>query len=250
MPKLIGTICATLLFAALAMPGAGFAQGSRIYTLSIVDVKSDMIDEYEDLQKQLNVAMREAGVTERYASAVVRGGKTTEYVFLSAVGTFASLDDPPDLVQAMGGAAAWARWVAQVRKCTQDRTLETLRDQGDLSIPLTDGRQPTLVMLRIEKVLPGRRVARMNWLRDQWVPALKRAGADGVFRYENAHVGRILYEVSLHDDWASFEGGHIIRRQLGDEAWAGLFRDMPGGPTADMPDVRIMRVRNDLSILP
>ena len=56
--------------------------------------------------------------------------------------------------------------------------------------------------------LPGRRGDYLDWLRDEYVPALRSAGVNGVFHFGNAHGGRRCYQLRLVDDWAAFDGDY------------------------------------------
>ena len=84
-----------------------------------------MVLEFEELQKEFNVAAREAGVTDRNISQVVRG-PATEYYIVTPANAFADYDEPNAVARAMG-ESAWTEWVARVTKTVQHRRIDTIR---------------------------------------------------------------------------------------------------------------------------
>ena len=239
---------AVALFCVFATPVGLFAQQAALSTLTIVEVKHDMVLEFEELQKEFNAAARGAGVTGRTISQVVRGA-ASEYYILAPVNSFADYDEPNVVAQAMG-EAGWAQWVARVTKTVQNRRIDTIRARPDLSIPLADGRTPTLLVLRTVEHLPGRFRDYDTWLSEKWVPAMKDAGMNGVLFARNAFGGssRLWYEASFIDDWAVLDGVHPALSDR-DEART---REVLGraGSMTHAPTVKILRLRPDLSIQP
>ena len=112
-----GAVAIALFCVFFATPVALFAQPGVLSTLTIVEVKPDMVPEFEELQKEFNAAARRAGVTDRTISQVVRG-PATEYYILAPVNAFADYDEPNVVAEAMG-ETGWAQWVARVTKTVQ-----------------------------------------------------------------------------------------------------------------------------------
>ena len=181
------SVCTVALFCALAMPVTIFAQPSALSTLVTVDVKADMVGEFEALQREYNAAAREAGVTQRAISQVVRG-PANEYLILTPIAAFADNDGPNVVAQAMGDTG-WSQWVARVTKTVKNRRIDTVRARPDLSIPLAEDRTPSLLVLRMVEHLPGRFPDYNAWLAETWVPALKAAGMNGVLFAQNNFGG-------------------------------------------------------------
>ena len=233
---------------AVATPVASLAQqDGQLWTVSTVQVHQDMIGEFEELQKELSAAYKKAGVTTRLVSQVVRG-PSAEYRFSSRVEKWADYDDAGIMAKALGEAGA-ARWVARVRKCVKNRRVDTIRTRPDLSIPLKEGRTPRLAVLTTRRHLPGQFGEYNDWLVNKWVPAMKQAGANGVFYSRNAFGGngREWTSISLIDDWASFDEGHPVRRSLGDEKYFELLGG--AGSLTSAPVRKILRLRPDLGII-
>ncbi len=248
MTNRLRSACAIALLCALAMPVTIFAQPPGILTLITVDVKADMVGEFEALQKEYNAAAREAGVTDRTISQVVRG-PANEYLIVEPVSGFAAYDGPNAVAQAMGDAG-WSQWVARVTKTVKNRRIDTIRARPDLSIPLAEGRTPALLVLRMVEHLPGRFPDYNAWLAETWVPALKAAGMNGVLFARNTFggSGRLWYQAGFVDNWATFDTPHPVRSNVGEEAWGQMMGT--SGSMTRAPVVKVLRLRPDLSIQP
>lgn len=240
--------CAIALFCVFVTPVALFAQPSALSTLTIVEVKADMVLEFEELQKEFNAAAREAGVTQRNISQVVRG-PATEYYIVTPANAFADYDEPNAVARAMG-EPAWTQWVARVTKTVQNRRIDTIRGRPDLSIPLAEGRTPRLLVIRTVEHLPGRFPDYNTWLTENWVPALKDAGMNGVLFARNAFGGsnRLWYEATFIENWAVLDGVHPALQDQDDARTRGLLGR--GGSMTLAPTVKVLRLRPDLSIAP
>ncbi len=248
MRKRIRNACAVALFCALAIPVSVVAQPSALSTLITVDVKADMVGEFEALQREYNAAAREAGVTQRSISQVVRG-PASQYLILTPIAAFADDDGPNVVAQAMGDTG-WSQWVARITKTVSSRRIDTVETRLDLSVPLADGRTPALLVLRMVENLPGRRPDFTAWLRDTWVPAVKAAGMDGVVIAQNVFggSGRLWYQGTFVDNWATFDTPHPVRSDVGGEAWGQMMGT--SGSMTRAPVVKVLRIRPDLSIQP
>jgi hypothetical protein len=247
-----GKIIVTLVSAfALTLAAASFAQTSpegRLWTVISVQVHQDMVQEFEELQKELNAAYKAAGVTERRIYQVVRG-PSAQYQIGEPVTSFADYDDAGVMAKALGEAGA-ARWVARVTKCVKDRRVDTYRNRPDLSVPVKPGRSPKLVVMSTRRNAPGHYADYNEWLLSKWMPAVKQAGMDGHYTYRNAFGGHAREWVTLDfvDSWAAFDEPHPVHKQLGDDGWQEL-REGTGQMT-DGAERMILLVRPDLSIVP
>lgn len=232
-----------------AVPVTTFAQAEpQILTVVTVEVYQDMTQEFEELQKELNAALKKAGVTERRISQTVRG-LSAEYTIVTPVSKWADYDMAGMTAKALGEAGA-ARWIARVTKCVKNRRVNTVESRPDLSVPLKDGRMPTLAVVTSRRNRPGRYPDYNDWLTNKWIPAVKAAGMNGYFTYRNAFGGhsREWVTVSFVDNWAAFDSEHPVRDHLGDEGWIKLRAGV--GDMTSSSVRRIIRLRPDLSILP
>ena len=247
MTTQVRRVCVITGFCLFAIPIALFAQ-SGLSTLATVEVKADMVLEFEALQKEYNAAAREAGVTARHISQVVRG-RATEYYILTPVEAFADYDEP-NVVAPVMGEPDWTQWVARISATLQDRRMDTIRARDDLSIPLADGRTPMFIVLRTVEHLPGQFPGYDTWLSENWVPALKNAGMNGVLFARNAFGGsnRLWYEATFIDNWAALDSVHPVFRDQDDARARGVVGR--GGSMTHAPSLTILRLRPDLSIQP
>ncbi len=232
-----------------AVPVTTLAQTEpQIFTVVTIEIKQDMTQEFEELQKELSAALKKAGVAERRISQTVRG-LSAEYTIVTPVDKWADYDESGMTAKALGEAGA-ARWIARVTKCVKNRRVNTVRSRPDLSIPLKEGRTPKLAVVTTLRNRPGRYPDYNDWLTNKWIPARKAANMDGYYVYRNAFGGhsREWVTVRFEDNWAASDSGHPVREHLGDEGWRKL-RAGRGEMTSSSLR-RIVRLRPDLSILP
>ena len=232
-----------------AVPATTFAQAEpRLLTVITVEVNQDMTQEFEELQKELNAALKKAGVTERRISQTVRG-PSAEYTIVTPVSKWADYDMTDVNAKALGEAGA-ARWIARVTKCVKNRRVDTVESRPDLEIPLKEGRTPKLAIVTTLRNRPGRYPDYNDWLINKWIPARKAANMNGYYVYRNAFGGhsREWITVSFVNSWAAFDGEHPVREHLGDEGWRKLRAGV--GDMRSSSVRRIVRLRPDLSILP
>jgi len=240
-------ICMVTLFLPLAAPVVALAQALPPFvTVATFQVKPDMRLEFEALQEEANAARQEAGITARFAYRVARGGSVNEYVFLTPTEALANYDQPLPVRRGMSESGA-AQWFARLNKCIDDLRLNTLRVRADLSIPLAEGRTATLWRLRTVEVRPGRGQDYQGWITDNWVPAMKNAGMNGVVHFQDAFgVGqRTWTRLTAYDSWAELDG-HPVARHLGPEAFSEMLGNQ--GEMTHGPEVRILELLPNLSI--
>ncbi len=251
MKKPIRLSIVLALLCVVAAPIASFAQSdsARLWTVITVDVHSNMIPEFEGLQKELNVAYKKAGMKERRISRVVRGN-SSQYLIATPHDSYAELDEGNAFMTKAMGEAGAAQWIARVTKCTKSRSVETVRELPDISIPIDPSRKPKLMLIITTENLPGMAPAYSTWLTEKWHPAMKAAGANGVFFYHSAWGGsqREWVQIVPLDSWAALDTRNPVHRHLGEEAYRELRKGV--GAMTHSPTRRIAMTRPDLSILP
>ena len=217
-----------------------------LLNVSVVQVKYDMIQEFEALQKEMSGALKEAGSPFRHVWQVARGA-TNEYHIVTPAENFAEFDQPSLSAKAMG-EEGFAAWVAKVTKCIQARSVLTLRSVPGLSIPPKDGAATNLAVLTTRDALPGRGRDYATWMREKLLPAAKKAGVTGFSVYRPVFGGsdRGWTTVTLADNWAALDQDHPIVRSLSQAELAELF-----GPVGEMTasgERIVIRYRPELSI--
>lgn len=233
---------ALLVALSFTLPGTTAAQDPLmppLVTMATAQVKPDMTLEFEGLIQELRDANQEAGTPFFVAYEVLRGA-ASQYVTFVPISSFADLDAPSPAFQVMGEVGR-TEWLARINKTTVSVQFDNLRTLGDLAIPLAEGRQPGLAVLSMRRNLPGMRGEYVTWIRDQQVPALREAGVNGVFQFQNAHSGRNWYQLRLVDNWASFDEPNPLQ---------GTAVNPAGGRLSTASETKVMRILPELSILP
>ena len=176
-------------------------------------------------------------------------GPSAEYTIVTPVDKWADYDETGMMAKALGEAGA-ARWTARVTKCVKNRRVDTVESRPDLTIPLKEGRMPTLAVVTSRRHRPGRYQDYNDWLTNKWTPARKAANMNGYYVYRNVFGGhrREWITVSFVDSWAAFDSEFPVREHLGEEGWSKLMAGR--GEMTSSPVRRIVRLRPDLSILP
>ena len=220
---------------------------SAQYTQSIeVRVKSDMIREFEELQKQFNAAVEKKGELTRRSIWQQVFGNTSTYHILTRFSKYADLDGEAIGVNAMG-EAEFARWVARVTKCVQNRRIQTRRRYPELSIAAPEGWKPNLARVRIVEVVPGKVAAYGELIKNEIIPAYKNAGVAPFF-VSRGHLGgspRTWMTVTFQDKFADLDTPGVLRRALGAEKWSEFVGKI--GPLTARVKLRVSRYRDDLS---
>lgn len=246
-------VCSTAAVFGAAVLACGFAP-SRLYSqdaepgwinVRVIQVKPDQQGEWEELQKEMSAAMKKAG-SERHIWQVVRGEIDT-YHIVTMVDEMGNNDEPsPNPL----GDVRFAAWASRVAQCVGDRRVLVLRRYPDLSIPAKEGTTPGLMLLGVRRTTLGSRGDFADLLRDQYVPALKKAKVEGYY------VSRVFagdspdtwITASYIDKWAEFDTSHPITEALGQEKGSELF-----SKTSALLSHReniLLQYREDLSALP
>ena len=179
---LVAVLVAATPIVSLAQPDG------QLWTVATVEVHHDMVQEFEELQKELSVAYKKAGMTTRFISQVVRG-PSAEYRISSPVEKWADYDDTNFMAKALGEAGA-ARWVARVTKCVKNRSGRYHRDTPGSFDSTQRGENAQIGRLDDAPQSSWPLPPEYNdWLVNKWVPAMKAAGMDGVFYSRNAFGG-------------------------------------------------------------
>jgi hypothetical protein len=242
------TTCAVALTCALAMPAPTPAQSEPFVQMATTVVKNDMVPEYEELIKEGRDALEEIELPFYLVYRVAQGA-ANQYISFQPVSSFAEFDSPRGMLPAMGQAGFQA-WISRLNKTHLGRRVDILRARHDLSIPLAEGRRPTLALLRTVVALPGRNGDYAQWITDNWVPAMRDAGMNGVFHFQAAPgVGQgMWHRMELRDTWADFDGGHPVARHVGQQAFGEILAN--NAQMTHAPDIKILSLRPELSILP
>ncbi len=209
----------------------------------VIEVRPDKAAEWEQLQQQRNEAIKKAGLTGREIWKVVRGDVDTYYIVTRVSKLGGNDEPPPDPL----GVAGFQQWISRVNQCVGDRQVLTLRRMPALSIPAKEGRKPNLAILRLRTNGPGQRQPYTAYLRDDYIPALKKAKVDGVYvsRIFAGDSVRTWAVVTLVDNWAAFDEPNPLTKALG-QAEAGKLIQK-GARMIEQNETILLQYRADLS---
>ena len=240
------SVCLVTLLAVTAVMGLAVESDPPSLNLTVVRVKPDMGDEFEALQRELNMARKKAGAPVRSLSQVVRGD-TSEYHIIEPMAKWADLEGPGWGVKAMG-EAGFSRWVARVTKCIRSRSVTTYRMVSKWSIPLKEGRSPRLAVVTTRHVTPGRESDYAEWLEETLFPTMREAGVDGIASYRPVlGNSREWVTVTMIDNWSTFDGPNPMIQAVGGEK----FLELVAGPGVRKMhygrETVVVRLRPDMS---
>ena len=226
-------------------PSLGLAQDDEPGWLNVrvIEVKPDKAAEWEQLQKQRSEAIKKAGRPGRDIWEVVRGDIDV-YHIVTRVQNLGENDEPqPDPL----GEAGFQQWRSRTQQCVGDRQVLTLRRMPELSIPAKEGRKRNLGILSLRTNGPGQRQSYIAYLRDDYIPALKKAKVNGVYvsRVFAGDSVRTWAFFTLVDNWAAFDKPNPLTQALGEAETRKLIGK--GMRMIERSERILLRYRADLS---
>jgi len=244
--KLGGIIAAATvaLLGTVAISQTASAQeGGGLIQVAEVKVKTSHLQEFMALQRELAEAGRKAGRTGRNVWQVMHGATNTFHI-VEPRANFAAFDEGPNF--ALSGDA-WTDWVSRIVPTIDTRTVWTLREYPDLTIPTADDYEESLIRLRIRNVKPGMNGAYEAWVRDDLLPELKEGGAMGVawYRGVTGMSGDTWFSITRHPNYADMDPPGPLEH-MGEEAIARLLGKSAAMLTGDNQDL-VVSYQADMS---
>jgi hypothetical protein len=244
-----GKIAVAASFAAvLAMPTVMAQEaeeedtGPNYILVRTVNTTNSGTDEWVTLQEQFSARAVENGTGHRDVWEVVRGRLGTFHIVSLHVDR-AGFDE-----QGGGGGAdeAQADWRAAIQKTVASRAQTESRLHKNLSIPLDEDAEPSLLTLRRFTLKPGQIGAFHDWVEEELKPALEAGGAKGVYFSHVTQGGDVATCVvaSHFANWAELDGpGSLSHMSEGERD--GLFADFDD--MVETHTVNILSYRTELS---
>jgi hypothetical protein len=215
-----------VLFAAVAaLGGSLMAQGApqappaRVLVTTTY-VKPDMVGAFQDLQRtEAMPANKKGGTPWRW---VFTNGPLSGdgFVFLTVIpiANFAAFDQGPALQRALGPDGA-AKFNAKIRPMivSQHQMLQTL--QPNLSLQSFSSTLPALAIVTTIDLIPGKNPEFVAMQRDDYLPALKKAGVTDYLVFNTNYGGPGLQRsiVQYLPNYAALDQPNPIQRALGPE---------------------------------
>ncbi len=224
--KVVSLVAATLAVAT-AWSTSGVAQGGaqpppiriRIQT---AHVKPDMVDTYQDLIKNDVIpALKKVGTPSwrwTFTSGIVGQGFT--YAAVTPVTNYAQFDQQGQLPQAIGPAAA-ATLGAKFRQTvvSTESYIDTMRQ--DLSILSNSGTPPSLVVIQVLQIRPGKNNEFTDVIKNDWLPLYKKVGWKDVWYYNRTFGGppavsqiRLIGKYAELDEPGLFQKAGLTQDQI------------------------------------
>ena len=195
---------------ALAFASTVFAQPEppRWVRLAIIDVKSDMVDEFLAVQKEMSAAAKERGVPFRALWATEQIGPTWRYIVASPMESLEELGATSQTDQTL---------IDRVVRCIDSRRSMIVTPMNDLSKPLPMGTTPNIAVVFMNRVSPGREADYTSWLKNDYFPHFDKVGVN----YLSGNVGlgspASYVHFILFPNFAEFAKGSPLNRSAGQE---------------------------------
>jgi hypothetical protein len=201
---------------------------SPLLVLSVIDVKPEMLAEFGELQAQAMTAQRKGGQPWRETWNVLQFGNPHRVGVLRPLSSFAELDGQSYTIKGVG--AEQARVINErSRRMIVAQQIYALRARPDLGFG-NRPTQPNLAVLTTITVSPGRNGEFELLLKNEVVPAYKKAGHTflGVSQIALGGDPNQYLASTLYPDFAALQQGSPILRALGPEGFAKFNAKLAG----------------------
>jgi hypothetical protein len=208
-------------------------------------VKPEMRQEFEGYLKQLIAAYKKAG-TPWFLTLETFAGDTTEYTTVVPVMKFADLDGA-SIVAKVLGEAGWERLSRKIARCYTAQSCQYGTPHTDLEINNPDVPLGIYWVETHTLVAPGKMGDYLNWLKNDYRPALEKAGV-ARFQVSQPIFGAVAGEIvtmRMLKSLTEIDGGAVLSRALSDEQAHAIAAKSVA--LVSSSNTRIVRMRTDLS---
>ncbi len=208
-------------------------------------VKPEMRREFEASLKQLMAAYKKSGVPW-FLTLQNFAGETTEYTTVVPVTKFGDLDGPPVVVKVLG-EQKWENLSRKIDRCYTTQTRQYAARQTELEINKTDAPMGTYWLETRTLVAQGRMDDYLTWIKNEYLPALEKAGVARFFVSRPIFGGEGAEVVSsrMLKNLAEIDGGPVLTKALGEEGARAV--NAKSVPLVRSSTTRIVLVRTDLT---
>jgi hypothetical protein len=215
--------------------------------LTIVEIRPEMVSDYVALQKSETIpALQKGGVPWRNAWRTGVFGSAFTVAYIAPIGSFASLDAPNPLLKSMG-EEAYRQYQAKMAKLMTSQRTYALRERPDLGLKTEGSPMAKLGVLAAVEVVPGRVTEFETILKNEWTPALKKAGVANYAVNQVVFGGSAgqYYTFTPIENFAQLDKGHPIQQSIGEAGMNRLIAKM--GPSTRSVERFIIRYDDELS---
>lgn len=240
-------VSATLLVAALANVQTLLAQTESSPKWSLVtftDIKPETRVEFEAWQKQLTAAYKKAEVPSRAVMQTMMGN-LFQYVSVVPLAKFADMDGASPVERALGkeqAAAFMRKGAAHISSVHRVATLS----MDDLSIR-TESEPAPYAIVTVMRLVPGKVQEFSTWMKDEYMPAMKKAEVKNLWVSQTVFGGNSLERVAVRPikSMSEIDGGPVLTKALGAEEARKL--GMRRATLVDSSQLLVLKYRPDLS---
>jgi len=228
--------------------GVCFAQGDvppKWTDTTTTKVKPEMRQKFEGYLKQLMAAYEKAG-TPWFLTLENFAGDTTEYTTIVPVMKFGDLDGPSVAAKVLG-EVGWEHLSRDMALCYTAQTRQYATPRTEIEINKKDVPMGIYWVETSAVVAPGRMGDYLNWLQDEYRPALEKAGV-AHFRVSQPIFGAVAGEIvttRMLTNLAEIDGGPVLSKALNEEDARAVYARSVA--LVSSSNTRIVRVRTDLS---
>ena len=248
------TLMTALSHQALAQnptPTPQAAPAAEFLSITVVSVKPEMMVEFQNFMKNTtNPALKKGGIKWREVwQSTGAAGDAFEYVIVTPVAKLADFDGPGPLEKGLGAQGVSA-WQTKAGSLVNSVRRFIVRTRPDLSFATQRTGAPKLAVVHSVHVAPNRNSDYENYLKNDFVPAMKQAGVTYlVSQTIFGGDGNEYVTLTMRDSFADLDKGPVLIQALGADAAQKLVQKMPAGTVVHL-ERSIARFVPDLSIMP
>ena len=231
-------------FANLQMLRAQTESKPKWSLITFTSIKPEMRSEYEAWQKQLSAAYKKAEVPSRTVVQTIMGD-LFEYVSIAPLAKFADFDGASPVERALGKEPAAAFMRKGATYITSARRIAS-QDMDDLSIH-TQSDAGAYAVVTILRLLPGKVPEFNAWMKDEYLPAIKKAEMKQFWVSQTVFGGDRLQRVTVRPirSMSEIDSGPPLIKALGADEAAKI--DARRATLIDSAEMVITKHRPDLS---
>jgi hypothetical protein len=213
--------------------------------VTMTTIKPEMRTEFEAWQKQMTAAFKKAEIPSR-AVLQTTMGNLFEYVTVSPLAHFADLDGPNPFERALGKEEAANLMRKGAAYITSAHRIASMA-LDDMSIQTQTPVPAPYAVVTILRVVPGKGPDFAAWMKNEYMPAMKKAEVKNFWVNQTVFGGDPNERVTVRpvNAMGELDGGPVLTKALGEEGARKLMNKTVG--MVDSVQFRIVRYRPDLS---
>jgi hypothetical protein len=179
--------------------------------MTIVDVDPAFVDEYIGLQRDITARLRRAqGATWRTVHRSDAFGNMDQFITMTPAQNLASFD-----AAARGGDAELNALISRAQKYVKNTQSYGIRTTPEIDNPLPQNQAPTLMLVNIARVIPGKEQDYLNLMKSDLIPHFNKAEyrhMNGVLSFGGPSGFIHMYYIQ---NYAKLDEGSPVTKALG-----------------------------------